>query len=88
MIKSRHRVRNEIASLSNYYPYKSDAIAAADKVLDAYDWTTDGCNLPDDDGRTLVPIVTKEDAPQEVGNIMLSWHRMPSGRYEVTMYCA
>ena len=87
-------LRREIAALSStndYYETKGHAIIAADKVLSAYDWTTGDCSdLPGDDGRAIIPIVTKEFAPlqEEIGSIVFTWHRMPSGRYEITMYLA
>lgn len=86
---SKLRVRKEICSLPNYFDTKGAAIQAADMVLANFGWETGDCNPLGDDGRELIPIVKREGREllcEEVGTLVFSWYRMPSGRYEVIMY--
>jgi hypothetical protein len=92
MIKSKHPVRDKVASLSttnNYYNFKGDFIRAIDDVLEEFGWTTGDCDLYGDNGRQTVNVVLKDERGnlvEEVGQVILSWYRMPSGRYEMTCY--
>ncbi len=94
MITAKHPSRKQVAALTttnNYYPTKGDAISAVDKVLEQYGWTTGDCNPLGDTGRLSVPVVRNDERGllvEEVGTLAFSWYRMPSGRYECTLYLA
>ena len=94
MIKNRDPLRQKIASLSstnNYYATKGEVLRQVDAILEPSGMTTGDADLPNDEGRTTVPIVLIEGRQhlcEEVGTLCYSWYRMPSGRYEATLYIA
>jgi hypothetical protein len=92
MIAAKHPIREKIAGLSttnNYYETKGHAIKAVNDVLGSIGYETAMWQAPGDDGRELIPIVHGflDDGPV-VAQLVFAWHRMPSGRYEITMYIA
>jgi len=94
MIKNRDPLREKIASLSstnNYYATKGEVLRQADAILEPLGMTTGDADLPNDEGRTTVPILKVEGQQllsEEVASLCYSWYRMPSGRYEATLYIA
>jgi hypothetical protein len=88
MIKRTDPLRRKIAELTstnNYYDTKGEVMHLADKVLESSGLVTGACELHNDAGRTLVPILNAE-TDAEVAQIAYSWYRMPSGRYEANLY--
>lgn len=92
MIKARHPVREAFAGCSTgmvYYETKGHAINTFDDVLKEYGFCFDPNELFDfsnAQGRRTINICT--DGGEYVGLAVLSWHRMPSGRYEFVGYIA
>ncbi len=88
-ITRRHPARSRIAELTStndYYAHKADFVGPADKILAEFGWTLAAFNMPGDEGRCLATIVDIETESKEIGNLFVSWYRMPSGRYELTLY--
>ena len=94
-IKARHPVRAAFAGRSTngkdvgYYETKGHAVNAFDAVLQDHDLSFDREALDGfngNDGFVNLPVVNEFD--DRVGSAMLSWYRMPSGRYEFTGYLA
>ncbi len=94
-IVARHPVRNTFAARSSgnghnsYYENKGQALNAFDAELQTYDvWfdRNDCLQLDGNDGRKNLAIVN--EFGRCVGYAVLSWYRMPSGRYEFTGYIA
>ena len=72
-----------------YYSTKGHAVNAYDGFLQGYDLCLDRDNLIDfngDSGRKTIEIHNEFKAC--VGIAVISWYRMPSGRYEFTGYIA
>ncbi len=92
MIKRNHPVREAFAgrtSRNSYYETKGHAVSAFDAELAVYDLYLDRNNLSDftgDAGRKNIDIFDEDDVCN--GSAVLSWYRMPSGRYEFTGYIA
>jgi len=87
MIKTKHPAREPIAGLSttsNYYNYKSDFVPLVDRILLPYGWSLGAFNMPGDEGRTAAPIEDENNV--EIGQLNVSWYKMPSGRFEVIIY--
>ncbi len=74
---------------AGYYDTKGHAVNAFDGALQTYDFCLDRNDLSDfhgDEGRKSVAVHNEYHAL--VGWAILSWYRMPSGRYEFTGYLA
>ncbi len=84
MITARHFSRRPIAELSTYYPHKADFVPLADRILNEYGWALGAFEMPGDADRTLAPVVDEQES--EVGQLCVAWYKMPSGRYELTLY--
>jgi len=94
-ILAKNPVREEFAACStssNYYNTKGDAIDAFDTVLRDYGMKLEDENIVDlsgPEGRTHWTVVTDcELYPECIGQAVISWYRMPSGRYEFVGYLA
>ncbi len=95
MIKSKDAVREEFSgcsTCSNYYDTKGHAIHAFDAVLKDFGYRLDceqWLDLNGNEGRVNWQVIEDiEDCPRTVGCAVLSWYRMPSGRYEFIGYLA
>jgi len=83
---------------TGYYESKGGAVRAFESALEGYAFNFDPAELWDmsgNDGRITVEVCIVEDDFEGdevykdcVGRAVLSWHRMPSGRYEFTGYLA
>ena len=74
---------------SGYYGSKGEAVHAYESVLADYDYHFSRTELTDfngDEGRATLTICNDDEG--SVGCAILSWYRMPSGRYEFTGYIA
>ncbi len=103
-IRQSHAVRESFASVSTlngrecYFDSKGSALHDYESVLDKYGLCLDRNDFLDmsgDDGRLTVAIHTDDytwggPAAQGdcVGQAIIMWYRMPSGRYEFTGYIA
>jgi hypothetical protein len=94
-IRANHPVRELFAGRTTgsdqgcYYGTKSHAINAFDGELQGFDLCLDRDDLSDfygDEGRKIIAVHNEFHAL--VGWAVLSWYRMPSGRYEFTGYLA
>jgi hypothetical protein len=94
-IKAKHPVREAFAGCSTcpgcapYYATKGEAVSAFDAALRDHGFRFDErefINYPGDDGR-VTPAVCDEEG-NCIGLALLTWYRMPSGRYEFTGYLA
>jgi len=94
-IKAKHPVREAFAGRSSgndggaYYSTKGHAVNAFDGELQTYDLCFDRDDLLDftgDEGRKLIEI--HDEFKHCVGRALLTWYRMPSGRYEFIGYIA
>ena len=94
-IKANHPVRGEFAECSTgsargyYYHTKGGAINAFDGALAAYELCLDRDDLmffDGDEGRKTIDV--HNEFKRTVGRAVLSWYRMPSGRYEFVGYLA
>ena len=75
------------SSSATYYHTKGDAVEAFNSTLTPQKLTLDfsyTMQMHGDVGRTTVPIL--DCCNHVVGEAMLSWYRMPSGRWEFTGY--
>ena len=90
----KHPVRELFAgcstgSVRGYYDTKGHAINAFDGALQTYALFLDRDDLADfygDAGRKTIDVYN--EFGDCVGRAILSWYRMPSGRYEFTGYLA
>lgn len=103
-IPTTSALRGEFAGCSTdgkrvgYYETKGHAIRAFEgALLDSglcFDLNAgaSGNDFNGDDGRTTLTIIdtfdVSNDRAEPVGRAILSWYRMPSGRYEFTGYIA
>jgi len=87
MILQRHPVRKQFGNLPIYFDHKGAAVSAVDEVLAQHGWTCDFCSFTGDNGRATVSVLEIE-SQIEVGQAVFAWYRMPSGRYEFTIYLA
>jgi hypothetical protein len=98
-MKLSKATRNEFASKSttnNYYATKGEAVAAFNEVLEAEGVrlsAMDTTQLHGDEGRVLADVVTVDpttgdELNQAVARAVVTWYRMPSGRYEFVGYLA
>ena len=94
-IKAKDPVRNDFASWSTgsdqgcYYSTKGHAVNAFDGALQGYDYHLDREDISDfhgNEGRKVVAV--HDEFKHEVGRAVISWYRMPSGRYEFVAYLA
>jgi hypothetical protein len=93
-IRANHLVRAKFAEQStcdgaSYYPTKGHAVRAFDGMLQAFDLCLDRNDLDDfhgDEGRKVIDVHNENHVC--VGRAVLSWYRMPSGRYEFNGYLA
>jgi len=94
-IKAKHAVRTDFAVCSTgsdrgyYYSTKGHAVNAFDGVLAGYELCLDRDDLMDfhgDEGRKVIDV--HNEFKRTVGRAVLSWYRMPSGRYEFVGYLA
>lgn len=86
-ITARHPARAAIAALPNYFDYKGHAWDAVNTILAGYGWELDCFEMPGSEGRTLADVIaTNSENCEPVGQCCLAWYRMPSGRYEFTIY--
>lgn len=94
-IKSRHQVRDDFADCSSgnkpnqYYESKGHGVSAFDNALRGHGYHFDENELIDfsgNEGRRTINICS--DGGEYVGLAVLSWYRMPSGRYEFVGYIA
>jgi hypothetical protein len=90
-ILRNHPVREEFAGRTttgsdvDYYRTKGHAVNAFDGVLQGYDLCLDRDDLMDfsgDEGRKTIEV--HDEFGRCAGHAVLSWYRMPSGRYEFT----
>ncbi len=95
MILAKAPVREEFASCSssnNYYETKGDAVSTFDAVLREFGLRFDNSqiiDMPGDNGRINIDVVADVfECSKCVGCAVLSWYRMPSGRYEFVGYLA
>jgi len=85
-------VRNAFAGVSssnNYFVSKGHGINTFDDVLRKFSLAFDETEFADysgDEGRVQRTI--RDECLRPVGCALLSWYRMPSGRYEFTGYIA
>ena len=95
-IKAREPVREAFADRSTgngrgaYYFTKGHAINAYDEALNEHGYRfdyTDTQDLHGNEGRRLVRVV-RVATDEQVGSALLTWYRMPSGRYEFVGYIA
>ncbi len=99
-IRSRHPVRGAFSDCSTgncdgYYETKGSAIFAFECVLAEYGLCFDRDDLidvPGDYGHVMIGVWTVQPECAEcaecVGQAYVTWHRMPSGRYEFVGYIA
>lgn len=98
-IMADHPVREAFAGRSTgaprgsdrtgYYPTKGHAINAFDAELQTYDFCLDRDDLLDFSGNDSRKIIDVHDEfGNVVGRAVISWYRMPSGRYEFIGYLA
>lgn len=89
-VKLKSPIRTAVADQSTYYDNKGSAIKALDQALAYFQFRTKCCQLPDNDGSTLIPAVDMncedEDTAEDKFYVYTAWYRMPSGRYEFTFY--
>ena len=90
-IKVKHPVREAFSDCSSgsgpYYETKGHAVNAFDAALQEHDFCFDPDELIDfygDEGRRTINI--RSDGGEYVGLALLTWYRMPSGRYEFVGY--
>jgi len=91
MIKAKHPVRVAFAGCSSgpCYRTKSLAINAFDGALLDYDLCLDRDDLVDFIGNFGRKIINVLDEYQHVvGRAVITWYRMPSGRWEFVGYLA
>jgi hypothetical protein len=72
-----------------YYETKGHAVMAFDAALRIYDYhlaCDDTDDFHDDEGRKIIDVL--DDSGEIVGQAVISWYRMPSGRYEFIGYLA
>jgi hypothetical protein len=90
-IRAGHPIREEFSEWSTgngrgvYYETKGHAVNAFDGVLQGYDLCLDRDDLMDfsgDEGRKTIEV--HDEFGRCAGHAVLSWYRMPSGRYEFT----
>lgn len=95
-IKAREPVREAFASRSSgndrgaYYFTKGHAINAYDAALMEHGYRFDYADTQDlygNEGRKLVRVV-RDGTDEQVATALLTWYRMPSGRYEFVGYIA
>ena len=85
-------IRNAFAGVSSsndYFSTKGHGINAFDAELQSHNLSFDRkftFDLNGDRGRALIPIVNDYDSV--VGQALIAWYRMPSGRYEIVGYIA
>lgn len=73
----------------NYYWTKGAAVNAFNGALQTYDLCLDRDDLSDfhnNEGRKIVAV--HDEFEEVIGRAIISWYRMPSGRYEFTGYLA
>ena len=94
-ILAKNPAREEFAACStsnNYYDTKGHAIHAFDAVLRDYGMKLEDENIVDlsgPEGRVHWMVCTDcELYPEGIGQAIISWYRMPSGRYEFVGYLA
>ena len=97
-IGNRHKVRNQVASVPNYFDYKSEALNVIESYLNenGFRLNSNNLNCCGNDGTVIIPIlVDKEfgvvcsscDCEVELDNVLVfQWYRMPSGKWEITTY--
>jgi hypothetical protein len=79
---------------SDYYNSKADAVCAFNAELARWGLQLDPYDLADfigDTGRKTIEVCTIGNYPIDwvvKGDAVISWYRMPSGRYEFTGYLA
>jgi hypothetical protein len=95
LIKQNHPVRAAFAGRSTdgkrvgFYETKGHAVDAFDAELRAFDLCFDPNEIMDlngDTGWRTIPVVNRDY--EDSGFAVISWYRMPSGRYEFTGYLA
>lgn len=89
-IKSNSPIRTAVANQSTYYNNKANAIQALDQALAYFQFRTKCCQLSDNNGSILIPVVDinceDEDTTEDKFYVYTGWYRMESGRYEFTFY--
>ena len=92
MIRANDPVRKAFADCSSgpvYYETKGHAISAFGRVLFDYDYTLGYQDMPGDEGRAEFELYYARAGNDDyAGRAIISWYRMPSGRYEVIGYIA
>lgn len=95
MIRAKSPIGNAFCSCSTgngragYYETKGHAVNAFDGALQGYDLCLDRDDLSDfhgDEGRKIIDV--HDEFKATVSRAVISWHRMPSGRYEFNGYLA
>lgn len=84
-IKAKDKIRGKIAECSGYYDFKYLGINAVDTILAANGYCLVSSDYPGDEGHRLTAFHPIENN-DFVGFVSFSWYRMPSGRYEFTVY--
>jgi hypothetical protein len=85
-IKSNHPARNQVCGIETYWDKPGAAVSHLADLLASH-------------GITIVDTISFDDTQEdyratyrlqnesELGNVLVfSWHRMPSGRFEITAY--
>jgi hypothetical protein len=94
-IKRKAPIREAFAGCStngfgvDYCDTKGHAVKTFSNVLEDYNYhfDDDDCmDLPGNDGRATIAIADSDNRP--IGLAVLSWYRLPSGRYEAIGYIA
>jgi hypothetical protein len=101
-IKARHAVREEFSGCSScggphtYYDSKGAALRAFNSALEGYDLcfdVDDWLHCPCDEGRMTIAVHIRLDDQEDsddkgacVGYALLTWYRLPNGRYEFIGY--
>ena len=95
-ITARHPVRERFAERSSgsargaYYETKGHAVCAFDSALKdhgfRFDYADTNCWYGDEGRRECAILPDLDETDEVVGRALLTWYRMPSGRYEVIGY--
>lgn len=89
-IPAKHPVRERVAGCSSgpkYYFSKGEIIDTLNRAVSPYalELEPDDCiDMPNNDGHKIIGVNNANG--RCVGNVWVSWYRMPSGRYELIAY--
>jgi len=92
-VKIDRNIRNAVAGCSSgpiYYGGKGLAWHAVNNVLNGFNLQLEPADCSGDEGHTLLEVCPQSEdginLDDSVGCVSFSWYRMPSGRYELTVY--